>query len=96
MEKDISYQIVQSMRVAANYIQTGHFILINDKEAAVSLFARLEGRRHVSDVAMLTLELREQNAGREVVLGLLECTLSEMTDNCRMITLETFRLLNLE
>lgn len=90
------YRIVISMRVAEGFIETGDLFIGSDKDAALKLFSELEGSSEVSPSSLLRLDLVEQAEGIDTLWDSLECSLSEMTDNIRTITKETFRLLNLE
>jgi hypothetical protein len=90
------FKIVINMRVAAGFIETGKFYIGSDKDAAMKLFSELEGSREVSASSLLRIDLIENLEGIDILWDSLECTLGEMADNIKMITKETFRLLNLE
>jgi hypothetical protein len=90
------YRIVINMRVAVGFKETGKFYIGNDKDEAINLFSELEGSREVSHSSLLRIDLIEHLEGIDILWDSLECSLGEMTDNIKIITKETFRLLNLE
>ncbi|MEO6832169.1 MAG: hypothetical protein ABI378_07240 [Chitinophagaceae bacterium] len=90
------FRIVINMRVADGFMETGNLFIGSDKDAAIKLFSELEGKSDVSTSSLLRLDLKEHAEGMDVLWHSLECSLSEMGDNMKMITKETFRLLNLE
>ncbi len=90
------FRIVINMRVAEGFIETGNFFIGSDKDIAIKLFSELEGSREVSTTSLLRLDLIKRAEGIDTLWHSIECSLSEMGENIKLITKETFRLLNLE
>lgn len=84
------------MRVAEGYVETGRFYIGPDKDAAYEVFEQLKGTTSFEGTGMLRLDLVERDEKLNTVLRMLECTLCEITENVKVITRETFRLVNLE
>lgn len=74
----------------------GRFYIGNDRAAAYSLFHSLKGNPTVEEKAILLAELMETRDGLPVNIKMLACTLDELTENCRIITKEIFRINNLQ
>jgi hypothetical protein len=72
------------------------FSLGNDSDFAYALFSKLQGTSEVSENNILYLELIETKAGLPLNLKIMTCTLDEISENCRLITKETFRRFSLD
>lgn len=71
------------------------FELGDDREAALHIFGQLAGHADTTTGGVLTMELMETMDGLPLNVLLIGCTLDELGDNCRIITKEVFKLLNL-
>ena len=74
----------------------GRFEIGNDREKAYDLFSKLKGNKEVNEQNILGLELMETVNELPVNINMLGCTLNELTENCRIITKEVFRMHNLD
>jgi len=72
------------------------FFIGNKKKSAESIFQKLKGSKDVSEKSILQLELMEIAKGLPINMNLLSCTLDELGENCKIITKELFKHLNLE
>lgn len=90
------FQIIVNIRVADGYVETGRFFIGPDRDAAFEMFKQLKGVPMLAGKAMLRLDLAEEEEELSTVLQTQGCTLSEMTENVKIIMKETFRLINLE
>ena len=54
------------------------------------------GKNNVNEKTVLYLELMETYNDLPVNMNVLSCTLEELALNCKMITKETFKLINIE
>jgi hypothetical protein len=91
-----SFHIVLNMRTCTGIQSFGRFFLGSRKDFADGIFSRLMGKRNVTDKTVLYLELTETFNDLPVNMNFLSCTLEELALNCKMITKETFRLINME
>jgi hypothetical protein len=94
-EKNIFY-IVLNIKTAHGYEGFGKFCLGEDKKAAIRIFNQLAGTDEVDDKTVLHMELRENRHGLPINILMRGCSLEDVAENCRIITRETFKLLNLE
>jgi hypothetical protein len=91
------YRIIVNMRVSGGYIETAHFFITDTKGDALKIFDQLQGRHASSTAPLLRIDLvaRDSN-GPDTIFNSLDCTLQELTENTKIITKETFKLLNLD
>jgi hypothetical protein len=91
-----SFHIVLNMRTCTGIQSFGRFFLGGSKDFADKLFSGLMGKNNVNDKTVLYLELMETYNDLPVNMNVISCTLEELALNCKMITKETFKLINLE
>ena len=84
------------MKTAHGFESFGRFWIGNDRQFANTLFSMLKGSPSLQENDILHMDLMETRNGLPVGLRVINCTLEELTANCRTITKEAFRLLNLE
>ena len=68
----------------------------SNRKFADNIYKKLKGNKKVSNASVLYIELMETNNELPVNIHVLSCTLDELSDNCKMITKETFKHCNLE
>ena len=91
-----TFYIVLNMKTTDGYESYGRFFIGNDRDFAHRLFAMLQGSEQVNEKDVLHLDLMETTNDLPLNVRVLNCTLDELTLNCRIITKEMFKLLNLE
>jgi hypothetical protein len=91
-----TFYIVLNMKTARGFESFGRFFIGNDRDFAGSLFSSLKGSDQVKEEDILHLDLMETKEGLPVNMKVINCTLDELSVNCRIITKEVFRLMNLE
>ncbi|PUZ26747.1 hypothetical protein GA0116948_102288 [Chitinophaga costaii] len=91
-----TFYITLNMKTADNFETYGRFCIGNDQKAADNIFATLKGSEVIGEKDILHLELMEIKEGLPVNIRMINCTLEELSENCRIITKEIFKLLNLE
>lgn len=89
------FYIICRLRTATGFEAFGTFNLGNDRSFAYALFAQLQGRRHPHATDVLQVDLMETRDGLPVNLRVISCTAEELAANCKCITKEMFKLLNL-
>ena len=93
---DTSFYIVLNIQSGSGYEALGKFNLGREKEFAFSLFRKLKGNSDAGVTAPLQMDFIETMDGLPVHLEVLNCSLNELSENCKLITKEMFRMLNLE
>lgn len=94
--KATTYYIHVNIKTAYGFESIGKFFIGNNKTFAHSLFEQLKGSRHVNENSILTIELVETFNELPINLNIISCSLDELAVNCRTITKETFKAINLE
>jgi hypothetical protein len=90
------FDISLNIKTADGFECFGKFSIGNDRDAAYHVFQKLKGSKKVTDKSILTLELMEIRRGLPLNIQLMSCTLEQLAENCKIITKETFKLLNLK
>ena len=90
------FYVIVNLKAGKNYESYAKFFIGNKKRAAENIFQKLKGSKDVSEKNMLQLELTEISKGLPLNINLLSCTLEELAENCKIITKELFKQLNLE
>ncbi|WP_153796681.1 hypothetical protein [Foetidibacter luteolus] len=91
-----AFYIILNMKSGSDYETFGKFMLGNDKRFAENLFNRLQGSRVVQNSNPIQLDFVEMKDGLPANLNVMCCNLQQLTDNCRLITKEIFKMLNME
>lgn len=94
--KPTAYYILINIKTANGFESIGKFFIGNNSELADSLFRQLKGNNDVDENTMLTMELMETVLELPQNIQIISCSLEELAYNCRIITKETFRSINLE
>jgi hypothetical protein len=90
------FYVIVNLKAGKNYESYAKFFIGNKKSAAETIFQKLKGSKDVSEKNMLQLELTEISKGLPLNINLLSCTLEELAENCKIITKELFKQMNLE
>jgi hypothetical protein len=91
-----TFYIVLNMKTAGGFESYGRFFIGNDRDFAYSLFSSLKGTEAVRETDVLHMDLVETIDDLPVNVKVINCTLDELSVNCRIISKEVFRLLNLD
>ena len=90
------FYIVLNIKTGDGFECFGKFSIGNDKSHAHAIFDKLQGTKDVTDQSLLHLDLMETKHGLPINVQVISCSLDELSENCRIITRETFKLYNLE
>jgi len=90
------FYIIVNLKSGKSYESFAKFFLGKNKKSAEGIFQKLKGSTDVSEKSMLQLQLTEIDDGLPLNIHLLSCTLEELGENCKIITKELFKQLNLE
>lgn len=74
----------------------GKFFLGNKREFATVIFNQLKGKKDLDDKSILQLDLVESINGLPASIQVMSCSLEELAENCKLITKETFKVINME
>ncbi len=91
-----AFYIQLNMKTPAGFESFGKFFASTNRKFAHALFSMLKGGENVSEDSILCLELMETSDGLPVNMVAISCTLEELAQNCRTITRETFKFMNLD
>jgi len=91
-----TFYVDLNMKTADNFENYGRFFIGNDPDFAYNLFDGLKGSEVIGEEDVLHIDLVEIQEGLPVNIRMIKCTLEELTANCRIISKEIFKLLNLE
>jgi len=89
------FYIVLNIKSGKDFQTYGKFFLGSNRRFADSIFKKLKGNRRVSSASVLYIELMETNNELPVNIQVMSCSLDELSENCKMITKETFKQCNL-
>jgi hypothetical protein len=73
----------------------GRFFAGNNCKRAGAIFSRLQGNRDINDGNVIFLTFVETSNGLPVDLDMIGCTLDELGENCKIITIELFKIYSL-
>jgi hypothetical protein len=93
---ETAYYITLNVKTGNGYEPFGKFCLGRDRRFAENVFKKLKGSENVNDGNILHLDLVESRNELPVNVHMISCTLKELTENCRIITMDIFKLHNLE
>ena len=74
----------------------GKFFLGNKREFATAIFDQLKGTKDLDFKNILQLDLVESINGLPASIQVISCSLEELAENCKLITKETFRAINMK
>jgi hypothetical protein len=94
--RQTTFNIVLNIITCNGYECFGKFFVGNNKEFATAIFDQLKGRKNVNDKTILQLDLVETINGLPANIHMISCSLEELAENCKIITKEAFKLLNME
>jgi hypothetical protein len=90
------YRIAVHARTTSGFDTIGEFFVGSDRQEASQLFKSLKGSADEIQDGVLLMDLRELNRGLLFDIHMIQCTLDEVADNCRLITKHQFKTLNLK
>jgi len=94
--RESDFLIALNIKTADGFESYGKFFLGHSRDAAETIFSKLNGTKKVNNKSVLTLELIETNRDLPLNIQAISCTLEELTKNIKVITKEIFKLLNLK
>jgi hypothetical protein len=93
---ETKFYIDVNIKTPDDFICYGKFTLGNSKKFASNLFQKMKGNKKVDDKAILQLEFVETRNDLPVNVQVISCSLDQLTENCKTITKEIFKFVNLE
>jgi hypothetical protein len=89
------YRVALHARTASGFDTIGEFYIGHDRRTANQLFKTLKGSPDNIENGVLFMELREISRGLPLDIQIVHCTLDEVAENCRLITKNQFKAINL-
>ena len=96
MVRQPGFYVVVNLKAGKSYESYAKFFLGKKRKPAESIFFKLKGSSDVSEKSMIQLQFMELDESLPLNINLLSCTLEELAENCKIITKELFKQLNLE
>lgn len=93
---ETTYCITLNIKTGSGYECFGKFCVGTDKSYAENIFRQLKGSPEVNEKNILHMDLVALRNELPLNVNMITCTLEQLTENCRIITKETFKLHNLE
>lgn len=90
------FYIILSLKTPQGFVDYGHYLLGNNRQAAYDLFGQLAGNEKFSDSCLLHIDLMETVDELPVKIKTICCSLDELGYNAKLIARQVFRLKNLE
>ena len=91
-----TFYIEINMKTASGFECYGCFDLGADRQFAVNVFSKLEGKPVEGDQAVLHMDLIEKYRGLPVNMQVISCSMEDLSRNVKIITREFFKRINLE
>jgi len=90
------FYILLSMKTPTGPESFAQYFIGNDRNAAQAIFRKLERTPDVDERNVLFLDFMETKDDLPVNLELINCTLEQLAENCKVITKEIFKINNLK
>lgn len=94
--KETSFFVAVNLKTPGGSECIARFYIGKKRKPATDIFLQLKGRKEIDEKAILTLDLVESRDGLPLNMQMINCSLEELAENCKIITKEVFKLLNLE
>lgn len=94
--KQTTFYILINLKTRNGFESIGKFYIGNNRDFCYSLFKKMKGRSDVNETAVLIIELMETVNELPFNLKIINCSLEELSENCKLITKEIFKAINLE
>jgi hypothetical protein len=93
---ETSFYILIYIKTPRGFESFARFYIGDKKELALHLFDKLKGNDELFEDCILQIDLMETKNGLPVNIKVIGCTLEELTENCKTITKEAFKIFTLE
>jgi hypothetical protein len=90
-----TFYILLNIKTPNGFECFGRFNIGNNRKAAYAIFQKLKGSYTIDEKSILCMELMETVENLPLNIKMISCSLDELTENCRLITKETFNIINL-
>ena len=94
--KETFFYIRINIKTTDGFDRIGQFYVGDKNSFAYTLFENLKGSTDVSEQSLLSMELVETRQSIPFNLKIKNCSLDELADNCKRITIEAFKQKNME
>ena len=93
---ETKFYILLSMKTPTGPESFAQYFIGNNRNAAKEIFRKLERTPDVDERNVLYLDFMETRDDLPVNLELINCTLEQLAGNCKVITKEIFKIINLK
>jgi len=93
---DNTFYLILNMRTPDGFVPYGRFELGNHRDFAYSLFEELHGSKDIDDTDILHMDLMELKESLPLNIRVISCTADEIAANCKFLTKELFKRINLD
>ena len=90
------FYLLLSVKTPNGFVTYGQFEWVGSSAEAFAFFAGLKGRPDAAEETILHIDLMETVDELPCRIKTICCTLDELIHNCKLITLETFRIKSLK
>jgi hypothetical protein len=91
-----TFNIRLNIKTCQGFECFGKFFLGNKREFATAIFDQLKGEKTLDDKNVLQFDLVESINSLPASIQVISCSLEELAENCKLITKETFKVINME
>jgi hypothetical protein len=91
-----TFNIRLNIKTSNGFECFGKFFLGNKREFATAIFDQLRGEKNLEEKSILQFDLVESINGLPASIQVISCSLDELAENCKLITKETFKFINME
>lgn len=92
---ETQFYITLTLKTGKGLETFAKFFIGNHRDRAYAIFQKLKGMHEVSETNVLYIDFMETKMGLPVNLDVITCTLSQLAENCKIITKELFKSENL-
>ena len=89
---ETQFYILISLKKENDPESFARFFIGNNREHAYRIFRRLKSTGEISEKDILYLEFMETRENLPVNLEMISCNLSQLAENCKIITKEIFKM----
>lgn len=91
-----TFYITINIKTTQGYECIGKFQVGDNRRSATNIFRQLKGGQSVDETSLIQFDLMESSNGLPVNVQMISCSLEDVAENCRIITKELFRLINID
>jgi hypothetical protein len=91
----VKFYISLNIKTSSGFQTFGKFFLGANRKFADRIFGKLKGTKRITKDTIINIEFAETKDELPQNIEMISCTLEELSENCKMITRETFKFFNM-